>query len=71
MKKAPPTRPLDARVLSPEMGVGYAVSILLARAFEIPPNTSGAPFPKAKRVTPAKDWDMPVLTVRYSSDGDK
>ena len=38
---------------------------------EIAENTSGAPFPKARRVTPAKDSDILNLKVSCSSDGDK
>ena len=34
-------------------------------------NTSGAPLPKARRVTPAKDSDKPNLMVINSKDGDK
>jgi len=34
-------------------------------------NTSGAPFPKARRVTPAKDSDIPNLTVMYSKAGER
>jgi hypothetical protein len=32
---------------------------------------SGAPFPKARIVTPAKDSEMPKVTVMYSRDGDR
>lgn len=33
--------------------------------------TSGAPFPIAKSVTPAKDSDIPKVEATFSSAGDK
>lgn len=38
---------------------------------DIAVNRSGAPFPNARIVTPAKDSEIPNLTVMYSRDGDK
>lgn len=34
-------------------------------------NTSGAPFPKARNVTPASDSEKPNLLVMNSSDGER
>jgi hypothetical protein len=34
-------------------------------------NTSGAPFPNANNVTPARDSEIPNFKVKYSSAGDK
>jgi hypothetical protein len=38
---------------------------------EMEVKTSGAPFPNARRVTPAKDSEIPNLTVMYSSEGER
>ena len=67
MNTVPPTRPEQLRLKSPEFGLhvldaGGAVVKALLRA----ENTSGAPFAKANKVTPAKDYEKPVHSVKYS-----
>ena len=50
---------------------GLIELIALSSPEDIEENTSGAPFPKASRVTPARDSGMPNYTVMYSSAGDR
>jgi len=46
-----------------------ASEIALDLADDIDENTSGAPFPNARKVTPANDSDILNLSVMYSRDG--
>ena len=50
---------------------GLIELIALSSPAEIDENTSGAPFPNARSVTPAKDSGMPNFTVKNSSAGDR
>ena len=68
MKTAEPTRALMERSSfsvswSPELDPDWAAAIA--------EKTSGAPFPKARRVTPASDSDSLNFMTIYSSEGDK
>ena len=51
--------------------VAFLSSGLLSDTAEMAEKTSGAPLPKARRVTPASDSESPNLMVINSRDGDK
>ena len=69
MKKVEPSSALAALLLSP---IKSLLDTLVADdADDKLEKISGAPFPKARSVTPASDSEIPVIKVNLSSDGDK
>ena len=65
MNKAEPVRALILnRVASVSSGLAFVTA-------EMAEKTSGAPFPNASKVTPARDSDKPNFIVMNSKDGDK
>lgn len=69
INNADPRRGVIAQIASPAYSFPLLES-LEAVAEDIEENTSGAPFPKASKVTPANDSDIPNLTVINSRGGD-
>jgi hypothetical protein len=56
-------------MLLPDTGSFEFESLLADEAVEdIEENISGAPFPNAKSVTPARDYVILNVTVNYSKD---
>jgi len=64
-----PTTMVEMKRADPRRGLIVVTASSLPA--DIAVNRSGAPFPNARIVTPAKDSEIPNLTVMYSRDGDK
>ena len=62
IKKVPPTKMLT-------LFVAFWLPSSAGPTDAIDENTSGAPFPNASKVTPARESDRPNLTVIYSKEG--
>lgn len=65
MKKVPPTNMQTA------LSASLPDNSSPAPAAAIEPNTSGAPLPKARSVTPASDSGMLNLSTKYSRHGER
>lgn len=70
IKNAEPMRPHVDRVALPR-SVSEFAWLCAADDAAIEENMSGAPLPRAKRVTPANDSDILNLMVTNSSAGDR
>ena len=64
-----PTTTVEINRADPSRGLIVVTASSLPA--DIAVNRSGAPFPNARIVTPARDSEIPNLMVMYSRDGDK
>ena len=67
-----PTRVLAVIILSPAYGSFCVLSLFAEDDVEdMDENMSGAPFPNANSVTPARDWDMLNFFVKNSKEEER
>ena len=67
-----PTKVLAVITLSPALGSSWVLSLFADEDVEdIDENISGAPFPNANKVTPARDYDILNLFVMNSKEDER